>query len=83
MARPLLGTIGRCEEEEEEEGSLTHASLLIVANYWVEAFPSGSWGEKNRALRAPQLGFICQRFGGKGLSCFSGHDIFKAAELAI
>lgn len=63
---------------------MTHASLLIVANYWVEAFPSGSWGEKNRALRVPQLGFISKRFGCKSLSCFSGHMIYlRLPSLAI
>lgn len=62
-ARPLWGTIGRCEEEEG--GTLTHASLLIVANYWVEVFPSGSWGERNAVLRVLQLGFISRRFGSK------------------
>lgn len=58
---------------------MTHASLLIVANYWVEAFPSGSWGEKNTALRVQQLGFI-SRFESKTKLFKWTYEIFEAVE---
>lgn len=48
---------------------MTHASLLIVANYWVEEFHSGSWGGEKNAM---QLGFISRNQDLVRLSCLSG-----------